>query len=51
MNHRNLNKIAALVVILMLGACSSSSGTGASGGPLTAGKNWDALVWDQDNWS
>jgi len=48
-------KIAVLVVLSLIALAGCSGGGGGGGGsgaapPPAGSSNWDALVWDQDNW-
>ena len=48
-DKRGLSRVFILFVLAMLAGC----GGGGGGTPTTptGSSNWDALVWDQDNWS
>ena len=50
---RNKLKTAVLLFLGLMALAGCSGGGGGGGGasaPPTGNSNWDALVWDQDNW-
>ena len=47
-----VNRLRVLMVVLFslwLTACGGGGG-GAAAPPPAGSSNWDALIWDQDNW-
>ena len=48
-DKRGLSRVFILFVLAMLAGCGG--GGGGAPPPSTGSSNWDALVWDQDNWS
>ena len=52
-NKRRLTVVSMLFVLVTLAGCGGGGGGGGGGAPPTptGSSNWDALVWDQGNWS
>ena len=50
-NKRSLTVVSILFVLATLAGCGGGGGGGSTPPPPTGSSNWDALVWDQDNWS
>ena len=49
---RTLNRLlVAILVGLLLAACSKSKSSDTTSAPATPSANWDSMVWDQGNWS
>jgi len=43
--------IVAVLVGLLLAACSKSKSSDNTGTSAAPSANWDSIVWDQGNWS
>jgi len=49
MNRKTRTALLAMLVLLGLSACGGGGG-GSAAPPPAGSSNWDALIWDQDNW-